>query len=155
MALQRKSVTLVEEYTYICRQDDAVQQDAPDFDLKWQQYLDGQGPPPLIPGAKPTVFKLRHLNTLARGRLMRYLARANEDRSLFWDAAFAAFNLAVVGVEGLLDAEGKPVKLQFDFDDEGPHKVPVLHADSVEQFDISWVYEVGDRVIKRLNPDPK
>lgn len=179
--LQRKTVTLAEDYTYICQHDEAVDVPSPPaepqltslearasyletvkayekrlaaFEAKWTQYLDGTGQPPLIPGGKPTVFKLRHLDTCARGRLMKYLARAQEDQSCFWDAAIAAFALGVKGVEGYFGLDGKPLKLTFENDTE-MHTLQVLTAAAVNEFEIPVVLEVGGRVISRLNPSPK
>ncbi len=153
--LQRKTVTLAEEYQYVSRQDDAVNSDAADFDEKWEQYVDGAGPPPLIPGAVPTKFTLRHLDTVARGKLMKYLARADDDPSTRYEACVAAFALAVTGVEDCLGPDGKPLKLTFDIDRDGEHPVRVLSAASLKEFELGWVLEVGGFVLSRLNPGPK
>lgn len=170
--IQRKTATLCEEYEYICRQDDAV--DAPPepepadseeiaaakkkelaaFDLKWEQYADGKGPCPLVPGGKPTRFTLRHLNTVARGRMSTYLAKTDHDKSAWPEALVAAFVLGVKDVDNCFSADGKAIKLVHDYDD-GLHNCPILSADSLNQFDMSVVMEVGSRIIKRLSPDPK
>ncbi len=152
--LHRKTVTLVEEYDYISREDDAVNRDDPAFDEKWEQYLDGQTEPPLLPGAKPTIFRLRHLNTVARTRLMRYIAQAQDDASRWPEALVAAFVLGVVGVENYSGKEGKPLQVKPDYDD-GLHHCPILSAETVNEFEAETVLEVGGRVLSRLAPSPK
>jgi hypothetical protein len=170
--IQRKTATLVEDYEYICRQDAAVDrppdiepEDPEDvvqskkkalaeFDLKWEHYADGKGPCPLVPGGKPTRFKLRHLNTVSMGRLAPYFARAETDKSAWPQLLVAAFTLGVAGVENYCAPDGKPIKAEHEMD-EGLHGCPVLSAKSFNEFEMSIVFEVGARIVKRQNPDPK
>ncbi len=173
MALQRKVVTLVEDYSYISRQDDAVDSPAEptatdsqeaieqkvkaaeDFEHRWERYTDGMAEPPLRPGVKPTVFHMRHMGNPARAKLAPYLHRSSEDISHFWEAAIAAFALSVRKVENCAGLDGRPVKLVTEMDDQGIHPVEMLTRESMEHFDMSVLIEVGGFAIKRLNPSPK
>ncbi len=149
--LVRKTVTLVDDYEYICSQDQALHKEDPEFGDKWQKYLDGTAPAPVIPGASPTKFTLRHLSTVSRGRLLKYLARAEVDSSEWPAAAIAAFALGVKDVDGYQGRDGKQLKLQRSMDDG----VPILASESINEFEMDVVLEVGGRVMARLNPDPK
>ncbi len=153
MALQRKVVTLVEDYTYICQEDDAVHRDHPEFAQKWEHYLDG-GEPPLIPGGKPTVFTLRHLNTAAKDMLMPYVSQATDDPTFMTRALTVAFQLGVKAVENYTAKDGRPLAIKAAVDD-GFNRVPFMSSDSFNEFEIETVMEVGARVLQRMNPGPK
>lgn len=149
--LHRKTVTLVEEYDYICQSDDAVHQADPEFAQKWEQYLDGQIPPPLVPGGKPTKFRLRHLNSFAQAQLARYIGQAQEDSSRWPEALAAAFSLGIVSVENYPGRDGKPLRVKVISSDG----VPTMSPDMAGEFELDTVLEVGGRVLARMAPGPK
>ncbi len=154
MALHRKVVTLVEDYAYICQQDSAVNREDPEFEQKWEQFLDGKAEPPLIPGGKATIFHLRHLNTAAKDMLMPYMSQANEDQAFMTRVISVAFQLGVKSVENYAGADGKPLQVKL-VPDDGLNKVPFMSPESFNEFELDVVMEVGGRVLQRLNPGPK
>ncbi len=170
--IERKTVTLVDNYEYICKQDAAVDRpptiepaDSPEtveakqkaiaaFDLKWEHYLDGKGPCPLVPGGRPTVFTLRHLNTVARGRLARFFAKTAEEASTWPETLVAAFALGLESVDGYVGKDGRPLKVVHELD-AGLHACPVVSSASMNEFDLDVIMEVGARVMARSRPDSK
>jgi hypothetical protein len=128
---------LVGEYTYICRLDDALDAEAEDFDLRWQQYLDGAADAPIKPGAKPTIFRLRHL----RAGDVDYLLRKG-------GSSFLAAKLAVVAIDGA-PIDGFALKLV----EEDGRKVANLDDAPASLF--IALADVGGRVIARSSPSPK
>ena len=142
----RRSHTLVKPYEVVSRQDDALDKDAPDFDLRWDQYLDGAGDPPLKPGAKPATFKLRHLKATERDRLA----------GLDGDAArlcYAACALALMSVDGLVDEDGKPIKIRHDIDKD-LHALQVVSRESMDLLGQALCVELGATALRRSSPRP-
>src|SRR5687768_10380873 len=101
--------TLVSDWEYVSRFDEAVDHDVPDFDDAWRQYLDGAKEPPLKPGVEPTMFKLRHVTSTERVYLFELYQ--GEEKGLM----LAAAAMALVGVRGLKDEQGKPIEVSKEF----------------------------------------
>lgn len=142
---------LVESFTHILRSDPAVDSGCDDFEAKWEVYLDGAGDPPLKPGEKPAVWTLRILGTKEQVRLSEYSSRASDDRHKLSGLIAAAFGIGLVSVEGLLDADGKALSV-IHTDDDG---LPIVANQFIDNLEPSWVFELGGRVIARMNANPK
>ena len=127
---------LTGEYTYISRLDDALDTEAPDFDARWQQYLDGAADAPLKAGSSPTVFSLRHLKAGEFNQLVRENANG-------FDLAKAA----IVGSSGSPLPDGFVIKVGKNGDGSNIDKAPSP----------LWPVftEIGGRVIARMSPSPK
>lgn len=135
-----RTATLVEDYDYVSKFDEAVDQSLPDFELRWKQYRDGVGEPPLIPGAKPVTFRLRHLGTAER----MYLSSAESGH----ERLLVAAGLAIVGVENL------GVEFRKDSSKFGPYKLVHAHAEVIAAIPVEALADVGSLVIERVNLRP-
>ncbi len=133
--------TLVADYDYISEHDEAVDRSVEDFDLKWKHYRDGMGDPPLIPGSKPTVFRLRHLGSADR----MFIGAANGGHELLLTAA----GIALIGVTGLSDEEGKPVVFRKDATKFGPYRITHAHGDIIAAIPMSVLADIGSIAMER------
>jgi hypothetical protein len=136
--------TLVKPYEVISQFDPAVDRDAPEFEHKWEMYLDGKDEPPLKPGAKAAVFRLRHLGELERKVLRKY-ASGGEVTEEFLDAAAA---LALVGY---VRADGKEVRLKFGTERYALFETPHVNEESIREMDLAQnvLSDIGSVVLRR------
>jgi hypothetical protein len=132
----RGQTNLVGEYTYVCKSDDALDLDAPDFDARWEQYLEGVADAPLKAGGTPTVFHLRHLKAGEVSRILR------ED-----DVALGLARASLVGVTGAPLGD-------YRFALVGKDKKSA-NVDDAPAWALRYFYELGGRVLERLNPSAK
>lgn len=154
MALIAKSNSNAEPYQYISRQDPAVDTDDPDFDAKWQVYLDGKGEPPLRPGQKPTVFVLRPLRTYARNALAKVCSDSRKG-DMYSDAApfVAACALSLMGIENFRDGAGNQINVVSEYDEK--ERVHVLSEKSLDAIGQDVAIEIGIEVMRRTYGAPK
>jgi len=132
----RTQTSLTGEYTYVSRYDDALDSDAPDFELRWQQYLDGTAEAPIKAGASPTVFHLRHLKAGEFNALLRSDANG-------FDLARAA----LIGVSGAPIPGWKFAMTGRD------RKTPNIDDAPTSLYAVFM--ELGSRVIARMTPPGK
>lgn len=140
--------TLVDNYEVICQSDDAVDLDAPDFEMKWKLYRDGAGEPPLKPGAQPTRFHLRHVTNTERVYLLE-LSHGEEKGLLLATAA-----MALVGAKGLEDANGKPVEVKREFTEIGPLRIQHASKDTMDVLPVNVLLELGQVALDRMRLRP-
>lgn len=144
-----KSHTLVEPYEYVSVHDAAVDSDAPDFEERWRLYLDGAGEPPLKPGAEPVRYQLRHVTNTERGYLMKL------GRDADGSAPLAAAAIALVGMSGAKDGEGKPLGVEFDFTQYGLFRIKHASQATLDRLGgLEVLYDIGGAVFHRMSLRP-
>jgi hypothetical protein len=143
-----RSHTLVENYDYVSRYDEAVDRDLPDFDEKWRLYLDGAGEPPIKAGEKPTKFQLRHVSSTER--IYLYELYQHEEKGLM----LAAAAMALVGVTGLDDGSGKPITVKQEHTDVGPLRIRHASKETMDRLPVDVLLELGAVVVERLRLRP-
>ncbi len=140
--------TLVENFEYVSRADEAVDDSVDEFDHKWKLYRDGMAAPPLKAGGKPTLFKLRHLSSTERMYLLE-LAQGGE-QGLY----IAAAAIALVGAKPLEGADGKPFEIRQEVTSVGPIKVRHATKDSLDALPVEVLLELGGLVMERATTRP-
>lgn len=160
-----RSHTLVEDYSYICLLDDAVDAPAlpPDadeaatklwgeqmaaFQEKWRLYLDGAGEPPLKPGVEPARFTLRNLSNVERTYLLE-LQQLGEK-----GVAISATSIALVAVKGYTGRDGKPIVVTHDVSTYGLHRIRHASEATINAMDIGAVMDIGHSVLQRMRLRP-
>jgi hypothetical protein len=143
-----RSHTLVDNYEYVSRFDEAVDHDVPEFEHKWKLYADGAGEPPLKPGAQPTRFTLRHVTSTERMYL--YEMFQGEEKGLM----LAAAAMALVGAKGLEDAAGKPIEVSKEFTDIGPLRIQHASKTTLDALPVDVLLELGAVAVERLRLRP-
>lgn len=140
--------TLVDSFDYVSQYDEAIDHDVEEFDHKWKLYRDGMGEPPLKAGAKPTLFKLRHVTSTERVYLMEL--SHGEERGLYITAAA----MALVGVKGLEGADGKKVEIRQESTSVGPVKIRHATKDSLDALPLEVILELGALALERSSVRP-
>lgn len=138
----RASHSLTGPYTYVSKLDEAIDKDAPDFELKWEQYLDGQGDPPLRAGATPTVFTLKHLSMRQRAKLSAFTPA---------ESVVVAAAMAIDKAKDWQDATGKPLKVSHQMEDDDR----VASETTLELLGAELVGDIAMRVFRSLSPPPR
>lgn len=101
------TATLVEPFSYISLQDDAIDGDHEDFAEEFRKYREGTiAMPPLKDGKEPTVFVLRPLTD---PELSNELAQYRDNRTK-WLCEVARYSIAEIRN---LDDDGKPVRMRL------------------------------------------
>lgn len=143
-----RSHTLVENYEYVSRFDEAVDADVPEFDHKWKLYADGGGEPPLKAGAQPTRFTLRHVTSTERMYLFEMFQ--GEEKGLM----LAAAAMALVSVKGFEDQSGKPIEVSKEFTDVGPVRIQHASKATLDALPVDVLLELGSVVVDRMRLRP-
>lgn len=139
------TATLVEPFSYISLQDDAIDGDHEDFAEEFRKYREGTiAMPPLKDGKEPTVWTLKPV-TSSRLKAMLDGIR-NEHGQAAWLVATAA--AGIKGVEGIQDESGKPFKLKFDRSD-GYEIVCEEHLDMIGA---TVLNELGMAIVTHNSP---
>ena len=138
----RSTNTLVENYTYVSKLDEAVDTDCDEFKHKWELYLDGKADPPLRPGGKPTVWHLQHLSLRKRAKLNGMAPT---------EFAVLATAMALVKAEGWVDMAGKPIEVEHQYEDG----VRVTSEKTLEVMGDALCGDIAMRVIRSFNPSPR
>lgn len=156
--------TLVDDFEYVSRLDDAVDAPVPPvdpedkdaakaheaalaaFEHKWSLYQDGGGPCPLKGDAQPTYLRLRHL-TPSESACVFELG-SNEGGTAPLVARFA-----LVGARGL-EVEGKPYEVKFETLRHGGAKFRVASTKSMDVFPPALQFELGHVVMARMRLRP-
>lgn len=142
----RVSNTLVENYQYISKYDEAVDKDDTDFDDKWERYLDGQAEPPLRGSGQPTVWHFRHLTPRQRAKVMSMPHQ---------EGAFAALAMSLTKVDNFTDEKGRAIKVEHVFEDG----IRVASEKTLQQIHDAGgndlLFDLVNRVSKAMFPDPK
>jgi hypothetical protein len=143
-----RSNTLVQDYEYISRFDEAVDSGREDFEHAWKLYLDGAGDCPLKAGVEPTRFKLRHITSSERVYLLEL--HSNGEHGLM----VAAAAMALVGAKNLSDGEGKPAQVAREVTEVGPLKIAHATKASVDLLPPDVILELGSVVLDRMRLRP-
>jgi hypothetical protein len=141
-----KSNTLVADYDCISKDDEAVDRSGDDFEHKWKVARDGLGDYPLLPEAKPTIFRLRHLGPVERAYL--------ESAGGFHEQLVAAAALALVGVSDLNDSNGEAVEFRREATKFGTQKVLHAHASVLAAIPLRVLGEIGNVVLEKMTLRP-
>lgn len=144
------NATLVDDYEYVSRNDDAVDSDAADFDERWQKYMDGMGECPVKHGCEPSRFTMRHIGSLQKASLSEHLSRAAEDASQWQSACFEVARVALVGCKGLKDLDGSDFKVKR-------HKVDGImrvSEETLNKLPYELLIELGAVAISKMAPRP-
>jgi hypothetical protein len=147
MAIVLRTNTLVEDYQYISKSDDAVDADAADFDEKWRLYQEGKGDPPLKAGKEPTVFTMQHLRSVRDKKLLH----SESGKHGAGGALITACLLSLKSADNLRDESGKLVKLEQELNDG----VWCCAQESVDLLGLDLVLELGGVALSRMNASPK
>ena len=142
--------TIVEDYEYISRHDDALDSGNPAFEDKWQKYLDGVGQVPLRDGHAPTKFKMRHIQTSQKAQISEHMSKAAEDNSLWQKACYEAARIALVDCSGLVDVDGSDFKIKRVRVD-GVSKVS---EETINKLPYEVLIELGAVAISKMAPRP-
>lgn len=113
---------LTEPVEYIYSQDPALDRDAADFAEKWRLYRErgDSSVLPLKPGQKPAVWRLRQLAGKPRRRLRDFLKETQSAKGGPSETGlYVACQIALAGVSGLRDQDGREVELVPARDDDG------------------------------------
>lgn len=145
-----KSKTIRGTFEHVFSEDDALDRAAEGWQKQWEGALDHSDWSllPLREGAKPAVWKLRHLSPKEWRLVMDRATSAGME-----SAAFTAAILALVEVSGLYDAEGAAVTLQREIDPTLGR--PALSAEQQAWLDDNFpplLKELGNQVIANLTP---
>lgn len=94
----RQTATLNDEFEYVSKLDEAVDDSADDFDEKWKRYREGAGSElPLKDGKEPTVWRLKPIaDNRTMGHLSDLLQREGHVTCFIQAAA-----IGVVGAQNL------------------------------------------------------
>lgn len=156
MSFVLKTKTLAGKYEYVLSTDPALDQKADGFADAFRIAVetgktDGL---PLKDGQRPTVFELTHLGPDASGWLLDQGATEGNHRMSLHGIA-----LALVGIKGALDEEGKPVQWKRRRNPERGGFVALDDAQleavvADENGATNWplVSELGGRIGKQLFP---
>jgi hypothetical protein len=106
-----KSQTLQTEYDFVCPTDPAIDTEVEGWREKYDQAIEVSDldKMPLRPGAKPAVFRLRHLSRAERSYVLDTLGGKGPNQ-----AADAAVRLALVGTRDASSSDGKPIRVERD-----------------------------------------
>lgn len=143
-----RSNTLVDDFEYVSRADDAVDTSAEDFEHKWKLYRDGAAEPPLKAGAKPTRFKLRHLTSTERLRLLE-MSQGGE-HGLY----VAAVAFALVGIKDMDAPAGKESEFKQTWEDAGPVRLRHATKETLDAIPVEVLLELGALVMERTTARP-
>ncbi len=143
-----KTSTLVENFDVISAYDDAVDKDAPDFDQRWKQHRDGMGDPPIKAGETPTRFKLRHISSTERTYLVEIAQ--GDDKGLYIGAAA----LALVGVSGMVDDEGRQIVVAQEVTKVGPLRIRSATKATLDKLPVEVLLELGALAMERSTVRP-
>jgi hypothetical protein len=143
-----RSHTLVDDYQYISRFDEAVDSSLADFEDRWRQYMDGAAEPPLKPGIEPARFTLRHVTNTERVYLLE-MAQGDE-KGLMIGAA----SIALVEAKGVEGPDGKPLKVARDFTEYGPHKIQHANKATMDALPVDVLLELGAVAVERMRLRP-
>lgn len=143
-----KTNTLVHDYDYVSQFDEAVDKSGEDFEQKWKQYRDGMSEPPLLPGATPTIFKLRHVTSVEHAYLLEL--RQSDEHGFF----VAAAALALVGIKGLAGENGKPVTFRKESTQVGPVRLQHAAKETLDALPIEVLLELGVLAMERVAVRP-
>ena len=147
--LQIRTQTLQAEYDHVYSADPALDRSDKGWRAKYDRALETSNLKelPLLPGAEPVIWKLRHLTT--------------RERSLISDAGgnnqalLLCARLALVGAEGIVDEKGEPFVIERLPDRRlgGVQAVPDPQVDALYQIgDGELLAELGLRAYRSLNP---
>jgi hypothetical protein len=147
MAIVLNTNTLVEDYQYISKTDDAVDRDASDFDELWRLYQEGKGDAPLKPNKEPTVFTMQHLRSVEEKKLLH----SESTKHGAGGALIMACLLSLKSADNLRDERGKLIKIARELQDG--HWC--CSEESVDLLGLDLVLELGGVALNRMNNAPK
>src|SRR3990167_632727 len=106
-----KTQTLQGEFDHVYSDDPAIDREADDWKAQYNAAIETSDPGklPLTPGAKPVLWRLRHLSRGERSLVLDLLHGAGANQ-----AADAAVRLALVACSGATDKVGKAITLKRD-----------------------------------------
>ena len=142
----RSSHTLVGDYEFISKYDDAVDTEAADFEHRWQLYVDGADKPPLKPDAEPTYIKLRHLKDSERIAAFELGERDG-------GALLLVARMALLGVRGF-EIDGKPYEPKFGTIRYAGDKYRAVTRESLDELPGQIQLEIGTVALARSNLRP-
>lgn len=152
--MQIKSQTLQAEYDHVYSADPALDRTKPDWREKYERALELSKAEelPLLPGATPVVFRLKHLTPTEK-------ATVKDAGGTARGVLFAA-RIALVGVSGAADENGNAYQVKRTAQIGG---VAAVAEDQVEALsaataawqredDLDLFEELGLRVLRSFNP---
>lgn len=143
----KKTNTLVSDFHFVSKQDDAVDASAADFEERWQRYLDGMADPPLKPGETPTTFVLKHLTSTELDAVRDLAVRSGGFASVL-----AACALGLKAAKNWEDGKDYAFRRETSRDLITP--VEVVVAEDLNKLDGDVRLEIGSRVLAAATPRP-
>lgn len=145
MGIKLQSATLSEPFEYISLHDSAMDTEAEGFADEFQKYREGTiDAPPLKPGEKPTIWTLA---PIADARLKAMLDGVREEHGrAAWAVMTAAFGIK--SVSNLADHEGKPFRIQHDYQDGFPKVI----SDQLNAIGAEVLNELGMVILTHQSP---
>lgn len=146
--------TLVEDYDFIWGGDPALKK-GKTLKKKYAEYLE-KGDEKILPvmeGAAPVRWKLRHLRAQARARAYDLTRSAGTEQSrleLLWRMA----SMVIVGVEGLKNADGTEATIDL----VPVRGVSVVSDNDLEQIDANFpglIIDIGMHAMSQMSPSKK
>ena len=145
MGIKLQSATLAAPFEYISLHDSAIDSEAENFAEEFAKYREGTIPnPPLKPGETPTIWTLAPI-TDARLRAMLDGVREEHGRAA-WAVMTAA--AGIKAVSNLSDAEGKPFKIRFEYQDG----FPTVIKEQLNQIGAEILNELGMVILTHNSP---
>lgn len=156
--MQIKTATLVGTHEFVYEFDEALDRNVEDFDDRYMRFFDtgDSSHLPLIPGAKPVIWKLRHLRGRPYARLLDLHRRSGiggDDQTAI-EAIYEAAALSLESVDELRDERGDI----WEPEQRSEHGVRKLTEQALGQLasidDGRLILHLGRHVIARCVANP-
>ncbi|HMG21787.1 MAG TPA: hypothetical protein VK607_10735 [Kofleriaceae bacterium] len=154
-----KTQSLVGEYWHVDEDDPAIDKSEPKWRAAFERALEtgDLNALPLKNGASdpPAIFRLRHLSAREYRWLLDYDARREGVNEMMWEAVA----LALIGVRGVTDQDGRPLELERgrfpgcgSWQSAKPEQVNALMADEDGRYEADRLNRLAERVLVDTAP---